>query len=175
MIFCFPISSSRLNSDTNSITNLNSKNNNGNRNAKYELLVQSDANTITLEQNTSKLENLQNQLLVLDNVMNNFKNKQEKDFFALQLCQSQLQECKLKLILQSEKIQELENRQNNLQDQNTIITRDMEGLLNNDKLLLDKLIEKNIVSTIQEENQIEDNYDNYNDNSEPASIYKSTS
>ena len=32
-----------------------------------------------------------------------------------------------------------------------IITRDMESLLNNDKLLLDKLIEKNIVSTIQEE------------------------
>jgi hypothetical protein len=32
-----------------------------------------------------------------------------------------------------------------------IITRDMESLLNNDKLLLDKLIEKNIVSTIQED------------------------
>ena len=32
-----------------------------------------------------------------------------------------------------------------------IITKDMENLLNNDKILLDKLIEKNIVSTIQEE------------------------
>lgn len=31
-----------------------------------------------------------------------------------------------------------------------IITKDMENLLNNDKILLDKLIEKNIVSTIQE-------------------------
>lgn len=29
-----------------------------------------------------------------------------------------------------------------------IITKDMENLLNNDKILLDKLIEKNIVSTI---------------------------
>ena len=34
-----------------------------------------------------------------------------------------------------------------------IITKDMESLLNNDKLLLDKLIEKNIVSTIQEEDE----------------------
>jgi hypothetical protein len=32
-----------------------------------------------------------------------------------------------------------------------VITNDMENLLNNDKILLDKLIEKNIVSTIQEE------------------------
>lgn len=31
-----------------------------------------------------------------------------------------------------------------------IITKDMENLLNNDKILLDKLVEKNIVSTIQE-------------------------
>ena len=31
-----------------------------------------------------------------------------------------------------------------------IITKDMENLLNNDKILLDKLIEKNIVSTILE-------------------------
>lgn len=31
-----------------------------------------------------------------------------------------------------------------------IITKDMENLLNNDKILLDKLIEKNIVSTIHE-------------------------
>jgi len=31
-----------------------------------------------------------------------------------------------------------------------IITKDMENLLNNDKILLDKLIEKNIVSTIQD-------------------------
>jgi hypothetical protein len=31
----------------------------------------------------------------------------------------------------------------------------MESLLNNDKLLLDKLIEKNIVSTIQEKNENE--------------------
>jgi len=33
----------------------------------------------------------------------------------------------------------------------SIIAKDMENLLNNDKILLDKLIEKNIVSTIQED------------------------
>lgn len=32
-----------------------------------------------------------------------------------------------------------------------MITKDMENLLNNDKILLDKLIEKNIVSIIQED------------------------
>ena len=40
------------------------------------------------------------------------------------------------------------NQQNN--EKINIITKDMENLLNNDKILLDKLIEKNIVSTIQE-------------------------
>ncbi len=37
-----------------------------------------------------------------------------------------------------------------------IMSKDMENLLNNDKLLLDKLIEKNIVSTIQEEESGDD-------------------
>ena len=40
------------------------------------------------------------------------------------------------------------NEQNN--EKIGIITKDMENLLNNDKILLDKLIEKNIVSTIQD-------------------------
>jgi hypothetical protein len=43
-----------------------------------------------------------------------------------------------------------------------IITKDMESLLNNDKLLLDKLIEKNIVSTIQEEDEDEDTNEDKN-------------
>lgn len=34
-----------------------------------------------------------------------------------------------------------------------VITQDLENLLNNDKIMLDKLIEKNIVSTIQEEEE----------------------
>jgi hypothetical protein len=38
-----------------------------------------------------------------------------------------------------------------------VITNDMESLLNNDKLLLDKLIEKNIVSTIEEEEEADEN------------------
>ena len=42
-----------------------------------------------------------------------------------------------------------QNQQNN--EKINIITKDMENLLNNDKILLDKLIEKNIVSTIQEQ------------------------
>jgi hypothetical protein len=41
-----------------------------------------------------------------------------------------------------------------LNDKINIITKDMENLLNNDKILLDKLIEKNIVSTIQESENI---------------------
>ncbi len=40
------------------------------------------------------------------------------------------------------------NEKNN--EKINIITKDMENLLNNDKILLDKLIEKNIVSTIQD-------------------------
>jgi hypothetical protein len=40
------------------------------------------------------------------------------------------------------------NQQNN--EKINIITKDMENLLNNDKILLDKLIEKNIVSTLEE-------------------------
>jgi len=40
------------------------------------------------------------------------------------------------------------NEKNN--EKINIITKDMENLLNNDKILLDKLIEKNIVSIIQD-------------------------
>ena len=53
--------------------------------------------------------------------------------------------------LMQTKYQELQNSVFNSNERIAIITKDMESLLNNDKLLLDKLIEKNIVSTIQEE------------------------
>ena len=53
------------------------------------------------------------------------------------------------------KYQELQNAVYNNNERINIITKDMEALLNNDKLLLDKLIEKNIVSTIQEEEEKE--------------------
>ena len=53
------------------------------------------------------------------------------------------------------KYQELQNAVYNNNERISIITKDMEALLNNDKLLLDKLIEKNIVSNIQEENENE--------------------
>ena len=49
------------------------------------------------------------------------------------------------------KIQNIETLINNTNSRISVITTDLESLLNNDKLLLDKLIEKNIVSTIQEE------------------------
>jgi len=49
------------------------------------------------------------------------------------------------------KIQTIETTINHSNSRIAVITNDLESLLNNDKLLLDKLIEKNIVSTIQEE------------------------
>lgn len=49
------------------------------------------------------------------------------------------------------KYQELQNAIYNNNERIGVIAKDMEALLNNDKILLDKLIEKNIVSTIQEE------------------------
>jgi hypothetical protein len=55
--------------------------------------------------------------------------------------------------LMQNKYQELQNSVCNSNERIAIITKDMESLLNNDKLLLDKLIEKNIMSTIQEENE----------------------
>ena len=55
--------------------------------------------------------------------------------------------------LMQTKYQDLQNSVYNNNERMNIITNDMESLLNNDKLLLDKLIEKNIVSTIQEKNE----------------------
>jgi hypothetical protein len=51
------------------------------------------------------------------------------------------------------KLQTLDLSINNTNSRISVITTDLESLLNNDKLLLDKLIEKNIVSTIQEEEE----------------------
>lgn len=58
---------------------------------------------------------------------------------------------------------ELVNSQILTNEKINIMARDMENLLNNDKLLLDKLIEKNIVSTIQEEENKEEGYDDSTD------------
>ena len=59
--------------------------------------------------------------------------------------------------LMQNKNQEMQNSIFNCNERIAIITKDMESLLNNDKLLLDKLIEKNIVSTIQEEHNLSSN------------------
>ena len=48
--------------------------------------------------------------------------------------------------------QQLFNSTTNNTTQIQIMTKDLESLLNNDKILLDKLIEKNIVSTIETNN-----------------------
>ena len=54
------------------------------------------------------------------------------------------------------KIKTIELSLNNTNSRISVITTDLESLLNNDKLLLDKLIEKNIVSTIQEEEETQE-------------------
>ena len=59
---------------------------------------------------------------------------------------------KMETYIQS-KHTELINSQMLTNEKINIMAKDMENLLNNDKLLLDKLIEKNIVSTIQEEDE----------------------
>lgn len=48
------------------------------------------------------------------------------------------------------KIIELQNQNNKLEQKINIITNDMQSLLNNDKLLLEKMIEKKMLSTIEE-------------------------
>ena len=48
------------------------------------------------------------------------------------------------------KIIDLQNQNNKLEQKITIITNDMQSLLNNDKLLLEKMIEKKMLSTIEE-------------------------
>lgn len=48
------------------------------------------------------------------------------------------------------KIIDLQNQNNKLEQKINIITNDMQSLLNNDKLLLEKMIEKKMLSTIEE-------------------------
>ena len=67
---------------------------------------------------------------------------------------------KLESLLHS-KIQTIETSINHSNSRIAVITNDLESLLNNDKLLLDKLIEKNIVSTIQEEDETISNTSEY--------------
>jgi hypothetical protein len=52
--------------------------------------------------------------------------------------------------LNERKIIDLQNQNNKLEQKITIITNDMQSLLNNDKLLLEKMIEKKMLSTIEE-------------------------
>ena len=52
--------------------------------------------------------------------------------------------------LNERKLIDLQNQNNKLEQKITIITNDMQSLLNNDKLLLEKMIEKKMLSTIEE-------------------------
>ena len=101
----------------------------------------------------SQYEHLLNNNESLMDILNN--NIRENNIFRYNLeCQNkqlttEIQNLTVKCDKMEKVIENLEynNKMNN--DRINIITGDMENLLNNDKLLLDKLIEKNLVSTVQ--------------------------
>lgn len=104
--------------------------------SKYEPFLSSNVD----EQLVRKLEN------TIDNLKLDMQALKEKnDRIDMRIS-------RLETMVQN-KYQELHNALYNTNERITIITKDMEALLNNDKLLLEKLIEKNIVSTIQETTQ----------------------
>ena len=104
---------------------------------KYEPFLTS-VDTIDYSQIINRLE------ITIDNLRLDIQSLKEKnDRMEMRLSRMDT--------LMQNKYQELQNSVFNSNERIAIITKDMESLLNNDKLLLDKLIEKNIVSTIQEE------------------------
>lgn len=84
------------------------------------------------------IQNLENTILLLTNNLSKQIEKQEK--LEARIAQMEIQNADL-----FNKIAYY-NQQHN--EKINIITTDMENLINNDKILLDKLIEKNIISTI---------------------------
>ena len=107
-------------------------------NPRYELFLSSEQ---ALEQNSiNQRMDAEIRLLKLDLVQQ--VEKREKIEARLDKMESYIQSRHAELV----NIQLITN------DKINIMSKDMENLLNNDKILLDKLIEKNIVSTIGEEN-----------------------
>jgi hypothetical protein len=112
------------------------------RNPRYELFLSTEQ---SLEQN-SIIQRMDAEIRLLRADIAQQVEKRERLEMKLAKMETYIQSRHLELvnshIVTNEKI--------------NIMSKDMENLLNNDKLLLDKLIEKNIVSTIQEEESGDD-------------------
>jgi hypothetical protein len=117
------------------------------RNPRYELFLSTDA---TLEQNRIN-QRLDAEISLLRLDLSQQVEKRERLEMKL---------AKMESFIQSRHTEQV-NSQILTNEKINIMSKDMENLLNNDKILLDKLIEKNIVSTIQEED--ENNSDDSND------------
>jgi hypothetical protein len=113
-----------------------SKNTNKNINSTYEPFINNNEINIVDKKIEKELEYLRIEIKTL---------KDKNDRMEMRIA-------RLDQLMQT-KYQDLQNSVYNNNERINIITNDMESLLNNDKLLLDKLIEKNIVSTIQEKNE----------------------
>ena len=76
-------------------------------------------------------------------------NENENDYNNKILVLTQyIEQLENKQKMMDKKIIELQNHNGRLEQKLNIMTSDLESLLNNDKLLLEKMIEKNILSTI---------------------------
>ena len=114
---------------------INNQNNQNNRETNQE----------NVRENTNIIRKLDRECEILGIELRNLKEKNDRLEMRIVRMEQSTQN----------KYQELQNAVYNNNERINIITKDMEALLNNDKLLLDKLIEKNIVSTIQEEEEKE--------------------
>ena len=112
------------------------------RNPRYELFLSTEQ---SLEQN-SIIQRMDAEIRLLRADIAQQVEKRERLEMKL---------AKMETYIQS-KHTELINSQMLTNEKINIMAKDMENLLNNDKLLLDKLIEKNIVTTIQEEESGDD-------------------
>ena len=118
-----------------------------NNNTTYEPLI----NNINIEsENETKNENK-----YLKSIILNLQSKNEN---------IEIRMSKIDQMMQN-KYEDIYSSINIINERITIMTKDLESLLNNDKLLLDKLIEKNIVSTIQEQ-EYSENQEDLEDNEE---------
>lgn len=117
-------------------------------NIQYEKFINdNNLDNQDINNNYITIRRLETQLSVISDEITSLKQKHDRTEQRMRsqdlLIQNKLQEF-------NQLIVNLQFRVNLNEEKITIITKDMESLLNNDKLLLDKLIEKNIVSTIQE-------------------------
>ncbi len=109
---------------------------NKNAASRYEPFL-NNVDTIDYTQIIKNLEKTINNIQLDNQILNEKNNRLE------------MRLSKIDISMQN-KYQELQNLVLNNNERIIIITKDMQSLLNNDKLLLDKLIEKNIINTIEE-------------------------